>query len=52
MMLCPAGHFLMSLPKANAEAIFEISRQIAIAKMPFEIVSGRLPFTPEENGTS
>ena len=32
MMLCLSEHFLMSLPQASAEAIFEISREIATAK--------------------
>ena len=32
MMLCLSEHFLMSLPHASAEAIFEISREIATAK--------------------
>ena len=31
MMLCLSEHFLMSLPQASAEAIFEISREIATA---------------------
>jgi len=29
---CHSKHFVMSLPQANAEAIFEISREIATAK--------------------
>ena len=38
MMLCLSEHFLMRLPQANAEAIFEISCEIATAKTPSEIM--------------
>ncbi len=38
MMLCLSEHFLMSLPQASAEAIFEIYREIATAKPPSGIM--------------